>query len=70
MPAVSATPKALARHALDALPDDASLEDVMEQLVLLHKIKVGLQQVRDGATVSLDEVEAHRKRLRDEKLGE
>lgn len=29
---------------IDDLPDDSSLEDAIEQLILFHKVKLGLQQ--------------------------
>ena len=29
---------------IDDLPDDSSLEDAIEQLILFHKVKLGLRQ--------------------------
>ena len=37
------------------LPDDASVEDAMERLLLLHKIEKGIRQADQGRTVSHDE---------------
>ena len=36
---------------LQDLPDDASLEDAMERLVLLAKIERGIQQADAGQTI-------------------
>ena len=43
-------------NAVQALPDDASIEDVMERLLFLAKIEKGLQQADAGKTVSHDQV--------------
>lgn len=50
------SPKQLALHAVEQLPDDATLEDAMERLYLLEKIERGRADVRDGRTVSHAEV--------------
>ena len=42
--------------AIQALPDDASVEDAMERLLFLAKIEKGLQQADAGKTVSHDQV--------------
>jgi predicted transcriptional regulator len=42
--------------AVQALPDDASIEDAMERLLFLAKIEKGLQQADAGKTVSHDQV--------------
>ncbi len=52
-----ASPKELALKAVEQLPDDATLEDAMEQLYLLEKIERGREDVRLGRTVSHDEVQ-------------
>ena len=59
-----ATTKAKIIRAVEELPEDATIEDAIERLVFLHKIEVGLKQVEEGKTVSLDEVEARLKRRR------
>ena len=41
--------------AVQALPDDASVEDIMERLLFLAKIEKGLQQADAGKTVSHDQ---------------
>ena len=38
------------------LPDDASLEDVMERLLFLAKIEKGLQQADAGRTIPHDKI--------------
>jgi predicted transcriptional regulator len=39
-------------QAVQDLPDDASLEDAMERLLLLAKIERGIQQADAGQTVA------------------
>ncbi len=59
MPAASASPKERARRAVDALPDDASLEDVIARLVVIHKVERGLEEARRGeGLMTQAEVEA------------
>ena len=38
--------------AVSDLPEDATVEDAMERLVLLSKIEQGLEQARRGETIS------------------
>ncbi|MGI9174035.1 MAG: hypothetical protein ACR2GR_01780 [Rhodothermales bacterium] len=64
------TTKAKIVRAVEGLPEDATIEDAIEQLVFLHKIEVGLQQAREGKTVPLDEVEARLNRRRQSKQAE
>lgn len=60
MPAASTSPKDRARRAVDALPEDASLEDVIARFVVLHKVERGLEEARSGeGLMTQDEVEAH-----------
>ncbi len=42
--------------AVEALPDDASIEDAMERLLLLAKVERGLRQAESGETLSHEEV--------------
>ena len=48
MPAASFTPKERARRVVSDLPDDATYEDVIARLVVVHKVERGLAQVRSG----------------------
>jgi predicted transcriptional regulator len=48
--------KQLALQALEQLPDDATLEDAMEHLYLLESIERGRADIREGRTVSHDDV--------------
>jgi len=43
-------------HAVSELPDDASVEDAMEKLLVLAKIERGLAQADRGETLSHQEV--------------
>lgn len=42
--------------AVEALPQDASIEDAMERLLFLAKVERGLEQAESGRTLSHDEV--------------
>lgn len=37
------------------LPDEFSLDELIEKLILLEKIEIGLQQVKEGKIISNDE---------------
>jgi len=62
MPDVS--PKELARRAIELLPDDATLEDAMEQLYLLEQIEKGRTDSRSGRTVPHEDVRSRSKETR------
>jgi predicted transcriptional regulator len=47
-------------HAIEALPDEASIEDAVERLHLLFKIERGLAQADAAQTVTQEEA---RKRM-------
>lgn len=49
------TVKAKVLKAIADLPQEATLEDVMERLYLLYKIEKGLEQVEAGDTVTHEE---------------
>ncbi len=42
-------------RAIEDLPDDASWEDAIERLYLLHKIEQGMAEADAGLTVSQEE---------------
>ena len=48
--------KAIIQEALAELPDEFSLDDLMERLILLQSFEQGRQQYRDGRTLAQDEV--------------
>ena len=50
------TAKQLARQAVEQLPDDATIEDVMERLYFLTKVKRGRADARTGRVMSHEEV--------------
>ncbi|MGB2824696.1 MAG: hypothetical protein WBF17_27235 [Phycisphaerae bacterium] len=50
------TSKQKVLEAVKGLPEDASIEDAMERLLLLAKVERGLQQADAGQTVSHTEV--------------
>jgi len=43
-------------NAVRDLPDDASIEDVMERLLFLAKIEKGIQQADAGQTISNEQL--------------
>ena len=51
------TSKEKVLQAVNNLPDDASIEDAMDRLLLLSKIERGLQQADRGQTIPHSEVE-------------
>ena len=65
MHTTSPTPKERARRVVDRLPDDATYEDVIAWLVVVHKVDRGLAQVRSGeGLMTQSEVEAEFARRR------
>lgn len=54
-----ATTKELVRRALDNLPDDATMPDVIERLRYLHAIQRGLDDLDAGRTIPHEEVKRH-----------
>ncbi len=50
------TTKERVLQAVNSLPDDASIEDAMDRLLLMAKIERGLQQADSGKTVAHSEV--------------
>jgi predicted transcriptional regulator len=50
------SPKQLALHAVEQLPDDASLEDAMERLYVLASIEQGRADIAAGRTIPHEEV--------------
>lgn len=43
-------------HAVQDLPDDSSIEDVMERLLFMAKVERGIQQADAGKTISHGQV--------------
>jgi predicted transcriptional regulator len=50
------TTKQMVLRSVRHLPEDASIEDAMERLLLLAKIEKGIQQADAGKTLSHDQV--------------
>lgn len=46
-------------RAVSELPDDATLDDAFERLLVLHKIERGLKVAEEGKTMTQAEAEAH-----------
>ncbi|MBC8042547.1 MAG: hypothetical protein IAF08_03800 [Rhizobacter sp.] len=49
--------------AVQNLPDDATIEDAMEQLYFLHKLETGLRQTDAGQTISHEAAKERMKKL-------
>ncbi|MEI7879982.1 MAG: hypothetical protein WCI95_03810 [bacterium] len=43
-------------HAVQDLPDDSSIEDVMERLLFMAKVERGIKQADAGKTISHGQV--------------
>ena len=43
-------------ESINKLPDNFSYEDLMDSIVLLQKVEMGVEQVREGKTNTTDEV--------------
>jgi len=50
--------KEAARRAIDSMPDDASLDDLLEEIVYFAKVEEGLRDIREGRVTDLDDVMA------------
>lgn len=53
---MAAPAKQLLREAVDHVPEDASIEDVMERLYFLAKVARGLDAADRGDTISHEDV--------------
>ncbi|HCD52949.1 MAG TPA: hypothetical protein DEQ34_10905 [Balneolaceae bacterium] len=42
--------------SLEQLPQDASMEDIMEKILLIHKIEKGIEQADRGELIDHEEV--------------
>lgn len=45
-------------RTLENLPDTFSIEEIIDQLILLQKIELGLEQANDNETVSTEEAKS------------
>ncbi len=45
-------------ETVQALPSEFSLDELVERLILLEKIQIGLQQVKEGNTKTMEEAKA------------
>ena len=48
--------KEIARQVIDALPDDVSMDDIIQALYVREKFERGLRQVRDGDGIPHEDV--------------
>jgi len=53
----ASTAKEEIRKMLDKIPDDASLEDIQYHIYVRQKVEHGLKDVKDGRTISQEEIE-------------
>ena len=54
---LSPSDKQAALQAIDGLPDNASLEDIMYRLYVLQKVQAGEQAADRGATITLTDLQ-------------
>lgn len=50
------TPKQDALHAIEQLPDDVPLDEIVYRLYVLSKVQQGVKDIDAGRTVSSDEL--------------
>lgn len=50
------TPKQDALHAIERLPDDVPLDEIVYRLYVLSKIRQGIKDIDAGHTLSADEL--------------
>ncbi|MBM5812558.1 MAG: hypothetical protein FJ191_11440 [Gammaproteobacteria bacterium] len=50
------TPKQDALHAIERLPDDVPLDEIVYRLYVLSKVRQGLKDIDAGRTVSTDAI--------------
>ena len=60
------TAKEEVRRLLDALPDDASLEDVQYSIYVRERIERGRKEADAGKVIEQDEIESRMRRWIDE----
>ncbi len=53
---MDSNPKTTALRMIESMSDDASLEDIMYELFFRQRIDLGLEELRQGLTVSQDDV--------------
>jgi predicted transcriptional regulator len=53
---MDSNPKTTALRIIESMSDDASLEDIMYELFFRQRIDLGLEEQRQGLTVSQDDV--------------
>ena len=44
------------KKTIDALPDDFTIEDVVEELIVIDKIEQGMRDVESGNVLTMDQV--------------
>lgn len=49
-------------ETIQSLPDEFSLDELVDRLILLEKINTGLEQVEEGKTVSQEEAKEKMKK--------
>ena len=53
---MDSNPKTTALRIIESMSDDASMEDIMYELFFRQRIDLGLEDLRQGLTVSQDDV--------------
>ena len=53
---MDSNPKTVALRIIGSMSDDSSLEDIMYELFFRQRVDRGLEELRQGSTVSQDDV--------------
>ena len=53
---MDSNPKTTALRIIESMSNDGSLEDIMSELFFRQRIDLGLEELRQGLTVSQDDV--------------
>lgn len=51
--------KTIVLEAVQNLPEEFTLEELIERFIILEKIEIGLRQVKEGKTVTHEEAKKH-----------
>jgi predicted transcriptional regulator len=54
----SQSTKALVRAAIESLPENATIDDILDEVYVQEKIRQGIQDAKAGRSFSTDEVRA------------
>jgi len=62
--AAATTPKAIVRQVLDRMPEDATFEEIAEEIAILTALEAAEDDIRNGRVSSDEEVKERARRWR------